>query len=407
MLRHGCDDGDVNLGVSGVPERVETSSPGRDDSRHGQKHQAADADDEDEENERAEQRLELLSWELCAHPVDECDELEQAEHTQCRHVLATADGQEANEGDLHTCERTECIPRSVADVEPRAVPAHADQDESVQRQQVGDEDVSTPGRDHVSVEQRSHCAPEHGAELDRLDPQVEGEDEQEDGNGLVVVAAGHGARDVAGCDAHESGGEEAGRGRRNHLRRQEIGRECGEAREGGREEDANVANVDGHGEGAQEVVDGAARHHQARVESAASDSSERVPCSCSSASACGILPPSSRAEGGGSITVIEPVPELVEAVLDEVLCRAEIEPGIDYTVPSANCPVQPRARRLLTLVDDALKANHREQTAAHRGAGNEAEDDDSEQAPRVGAARLLQELAFLCSSHVAKRGVWN
>jgi hypothetical protein len=92
-------------------------------------------------------------------------------------------------------------------------------------------------------------------------------------------------------------------------------------------------------------------------------------------------------------------------MLDEVLCCAEIEPGINYTVLSANCPVQPRARRLLTLVDDALKANHREQTAAHCGAGNEAEDNDSEQAPRVGAARLLQELAFLCSSHGAKREV--
>jgi hypothetical protein len=59
---------------------------------------------------------------------------------------------------------------------------------------------------------------------------------------------------------------------------------------------------------------------------------------------------------------------------------------------------------LLTLVDDALKANHREQTAAHCGACNQAEDNHPQQAARVAAARLLQELALLCSSHGGKRG---
>ena len=56
-----------------------------------------------------------------------------------------------------------------------------------------------------------------------------------------------------------------------------------------------------------------------------------------------------------------------------------------------------------TLVDDALKANHREQTAADGGARDQNEDNDSEQAASVWAARLLQELALLCSSHVGKR----
>jgi hypothetical protein len=107
----------------------------------------------------------------------------------------------------------------------------------------------------------------------------------------------------------------------------------------------------------------------------------------------------------GKHTVIEPVPKLVEAMLDEVFRRSEIEPGINYIVLLANCPVQALANQLLTLVDDALKANHREQTAAHSGAGNQAENNDSEQAPRIWAARLLQELAFLCSSHVANREV--
>lgn len=58
---------------------------------------------------------------------------------------------------------------------------------------------------------------------------------------------------------------------------------------------------------------------------------------------------------------------------------------------------------MLTLVDDALKANHREQTAAHSCARNQNEDNYSKQASSIWAARLLQELAFLCSSHGEKK----
>lgn len=35
-------------------------------------------------------------------------------------------------------------------------------------------------------------------------------------------------------------------------------------------------------------------------------------------------------------TVIEPVPEAVEAILHQVFCGPEVEPGIDYTISSAN-----------------------------------------------------------------------
>ena len=138
------DDRNVNLGVSGIPERVETASPGRNDTRDGQKHQSSDTDEEDAQNQSAEQRLELLSGKLCANPVDKGHQLEETKDTERGHVLATADGQETDEGNLHTRKRTERIPRSVADVQSRAVSSHADQDESVQGQQVGDEDVSTP-----------------------------------------------------------------------------------------------------------------------------------------------------------------------------------------------------------------------------------------------------------------------
>lgn len=50
----------------------------------------------------------------------------------------------------------------------------------------------------------------------------------------------------------------------------------------------------------------------------------------------------------------------------------------------------------LTFVDDTLKANHGEQTAAHGGARNQAQDNHSEQASSVPAGRLLEELPFIC-----------
>lgn len=144
-------------------------------------------------------------------------------------MLTAANRQESDERNLHTRQRPQRIPRRIAHIQPRAIPSHADQHESVQRQQIRNEDVSTPGRHHVTVEQSRARAPKHGAILDGLDPQEEGEDEQKDGNGLVIVAPGHGARDVAGRDAHEGGRKETGRGRSDHFIGQEVGCERSEA----------------------------------------------------------------------------------------------------------------------------------------------------------------------------------
>lgn len=123
-------------------------------------------------------------------------------------MLATPDGQEADEGDLHAGQGSQSVPSCVADVQPGAETAHADQHESMQGQQVGDEDVSTPRADHVSVEQRRQTTPHDASNLDGLDPEVEGEDQKEDGNCLVVVTSSDRSRDVAGGDAHEHSGEQ-------------------------------------------------------------------------------------------------------------------------------------------------------------------------------------------------------
>ena len=66
----------------------------------------------------------------------------------------------------------------------------------------------------------------------------------------------------------------------------------------------------------------------------------------------------------------------------------------------------PKLVLALTLVNDALEADHGEQTAAHSCACNQAQDDDSKQASSVPARGLLEELPFLCGGHVWKKGRW-
>ena len=180
-------------------------------------------------------------------------------------MVTVADGQESHEGNLHTAQSTKSIPGRVADVEATAVATHTEQNEDMERDQVSDEHISTPGRDHVSVEQRSQRSPHNGALLHGLDPQEEGENKQENGNGLVIVTTRHRPRDVTGGNAHERSGQETSRRRARHLTSQQIhgkGRESGEA---GGEQNANISNIDGDGQEAQDVVDDAASHHETGV----------------------------------------------------------------------------------------------------------------------------------------------
>ena len=92
----------------------------------------------------------------------------------------------------------------------------------MERNQVRDENISTPSGDHVPIEQGSQGSPHDRTVLDSLDPQEEGEDKQENGNGLVVVASGDGSRDITGRDAHECRSEETSRGRSGHLAGKEV-----------------------------------------------------------------------------------------------------------------------------------------------------------------------------------------
>ena len=93
----------------------------------------------------------------------------------------------------------------------------------MQWNQIDDENISTPRRHHVKVRQRTPSGPVDTTGLDSLDPQVVGEHECEDGDTLVVIAAGHRAGNVSGDNGDEAGGEQTG-ALRPKLGRQQVRR---------------------------------------------------------------------------------------------------------------------------------------------------------------------------------------
>lgn len=105
---------------------------------------------------------------------------------------------------------------------------------------------------------------------------------------------------------------------------EQVSSNGGKAAKEGRQEDANLAYVHGDVERVEKPMDGARRDHETRVDSAAYNATERVP---------------------GAL--VEPVQEVVEAVDYHVIRSAIVEPRVE-------------------LVDDALIADHREETRHER-----------------------------------------
>lgn len=118
-------------------------------------------------------------------------------------MFAGLDGQEADEGNLHAPQRSKRIPCRVADVKTSAVASHADEDESVEGEETSNKGIASPRSYHVAVEQSAQRTPQHRSKLKGLDPEVEGIDQKENSDSLVVVATSHGPRNVARRDAHE------------------------------------------------------------------------------------------------------------------------------------------------------------------------------------------------------------
>lgn len=194
-------------------------------------------------------------------------------------MVAVADGQEPDERNLHASKCAQGIPRRVADVQPRAISSHAKENKHMQGNQVGDEDIASPRGHHVPIEKRREGSPHDRSVLDSLDPQEKGEDQQEDGNRLIVVATRNRTRDITRSNAHEGSRKKTGRRRVGHFAGEKIHGERCQSGECWRKQNTDVPDVDRNGEESQNMVDHAAGYHQTRVERATSDTSQRVPCS--------------------------------------------------------------------------------------------------------------------------------
>lgn len=106
-------------------------------------------------------------------------------------MLARADRQEVDKRHLHSSDNTDSIPGGICNVESAAVSSREAENNTVHCDQVGNEGIATPGSRHPVVEERAKPSPQDGALLDSTNPQEVGEDQQEDGNGFVIVATSH------------------------------------------------------------------------------------------------------------------------------------------------------------------------------------------------------------------------
>lgn len=222
-------------------------------------------------------------------------------------MVAGADRQEVDEGNLHSAQQSDNVPGGVCNVDPTAISSSQAKDKSVQGDQVGNEGIATPGSGHPVVEESAQRSPHHRSLLDGLDPEEEGEDQQEDGNGLIIITASHRPGDIAWGNTHKDGGQETSRLGLRHLIGEEVGGEGSEARKGWGKEDTDVSDIDGDRQESKQVVNDTTGNHQAWIESSASDATERVPG-----------------------PVIEPIPEAVKSICDEVFGGSEIEPRIEF-----------------------------------------------------------------------------
>lgn len=184
---------------------------------------------------------------------------------------------------------------------------------------VSDEHVTTPSGDHVEVEQSSGSGVQDGTGLLGLDPEHEGDHQQSDGDGFVIVGTGNGSGDITWDNSHERSSQQTSAGVLDLLG-EVVGGPSGDTSETWSEQDTDVSDIDRQTDLAQCVPHKRTSGHQTWVQSTTSDSPQWVPGS-----------------------VVEPVQELVERVGNQVLGGPEVKPRIVF-------------------MDDRLEINNSEKT---------------------------------------------
>ena len=79
MLRDGGDDGNVDLGITSVPQRVEASAPGSNVAQRSERDETKQTESKGRHEDRDKEGLELAPRNSRSHILDETNELDEAE----------------------------------------------------------------------------------------------------------------------------------------------------------------------------------------------------------------------------------------------------------------------------------------------------------------------------------------
>ena len=336
MFRYGSDDRDVVLGVAGVEQGVETSGPGCNLARQGEDSNCNGQNGADGDGKHLEEEVELRRRQLGANVVDEGVDLAESKHSQSSHMLTRLHRLETDEGDLHGENGTQHIDSAVRHVHAVREATGEHQSKHVHRDQVDQEDVSSPWRDHVEVADGAQSCPEDRASLHCLDPEPVGVQHAEDGNSFVIVRSSHRSGDVARDDSDESRSRQTGSGVLQFLGEVE-GYQRGQRWKQRCNIDTHITNFNGNVQEVHNMVDNGCGHHQTGVDRATDDSSQGVPS-----------------------TIVEPVVEAVKSFLRQI----------------ASCPV---VEVRIELVNDVLESENGEQSQGESKNATASEDGHLQQ----------------------------
>lgn len=190
-------------------------------------------------------------------------------------MLARSDGLETYKWNLHTGQRSNRIPARIPNIKSARKTTHKHKRQRMERNHIRDKRITTPGSDHVKVENRRERAEKGRTLLERANPEIKRKHEQKDGDGFIVVGSCDRAGYIPRCNADEYGREQTGRFVLHFLgkpttrsvgyKREDgcaqicrIGRECTKPRS---EKHTNVPNVDGEMQRVEQVVNDTAGCH--------------------------------------------------------------------------------------------------------------------------------------------------
>lgn len=77
VLRNRCNDGNMNLGVVGVPKGVESAAPWRNGPRKREPNDTNEANGRDDNDHAGKELLELLGWDKASHEISKGHQLKQ------------------------------------------------------------------------------------------------------------------------------------------------------------------------------------------------------------------------------------------------------------------------------------------------------------------------------------------